>query len=72
VLRKNLESILLVSEDEIRAAVRFLMERVKIVVEPSGAVGVAAAIFGKLPPGIRSAGIIISGGNVDPGFLKTL
>ena len=49
ILRQNLESILLVTEDEIRATVRFLMERMKIVVEPSGAVGVAAAIFGKLP-----------------------
>jgi threonine dehydratase len=72
ILRKNLESILLVSEEEIRATVRFLMERMKIVVEPSGAVGVAAAIFGKLPAGIRRAGVIISGGNVDPAFLKTL
>ena len=65
VLQRNLESILLVSEDEIRAAVRFLMERVKIVVEPSGAVGVAAAIFGKMPAGISRVGIIISGGNID-------
>jgi len=72
ILRQNLEDILLVSEEEIRATVRFLMERVKIVVEPSGAVGVAAAIFGKLPAGIRRVGIVISGGNIDPEFLKTL
>ena len=72
ILRQNLESILLVSEDEIRATVRFLMERVKIVVEPSGAVGVAAAIFGRLPAGIRSVGVIVSGGNIDPEFLRTL
>ncbi len=72
VLQRNLESILLVSEEEIRATVRFLMERMKIVVEPSGAVGVAAAIFGKLPAGIRRAGVIISGGNLDPELLKTL
>ncbi len=72
ILKKNLESVLLVSENQIRAAVRFLMERVKIVAEPSGAVGVAAAMFGKLPTGIRRAGVIISGGNIDPDFLKTL
>jgi threonine dehydratase len=72
VLQRNLESILLVSEEEIRAAVRFLMERVKIVVEPSGAVGVAAALFGKLPAGIRRAGVIISGGNLDLELLRTL
>jgi threonine dehydratase len=72
ILQKNLESILLVTEEEIRATVRFLMERVKIVAEPSGAVGVAAALFGKLPAGIRRAGVIISGGNMDPAFLKSL
>lgn len=72
VLRRNLEDILLVTEQEIRATVSFLMERMKIVVEPSGAVGVAAALFGKLPAGIRRAGVIISGGNMDPAFLKTL
>lgn len=72
VLQRNLEQVLLVTEDEIRAAVRFLMERMKIVVEPSGAVGVAAAIHGKLPAGIRRAGIVISGGNFDPDLLKSL
>jgi len=72
ILRRNLESILLVSEEEIRAAMRFLMERVKIVVEPSGAVGVAAALFGKLPAGIRRVGVIVSGGNLDPEMLRTL
>jgi threonine dehydratase len=72
ILQKNLESILLVTEEEIRATVRFLMERMKIVVEPSGAVGVAAAIFGKLPEGISRAGIVVSGGNIDPAFLRTL
>jgi threonine dehydratase len=72
VLRRNLEAILLVTEDEIRAAMRFLLERVKIVVEPSGAVGVAAVLSGKLPAGIRKAGVIISGGNTDLEFLRTL
>jgi len=71
IIRRNLEDILLVTEDEIKAAVRFLMERVKIVVEPSGAVGVAASIFGKLPPGIRRAGVILSGGNLDVTGLLT-
>ena len=47
------------------------MLRMKIVVEPSGAVAAAAVLFGKLPTGIRSAGVIISGGNVDLEFLAT-
>jgi len=35
------------------------------LVEPSGAVPAAAVLFGKLPPGIASVGVILSGGNVD-------
>jgi len=72
VIQRNVERILLVSEDEIRATMRFLLDRVKILVEPSGAVSLAAVLFGKLPPGIGSAGVILSGGNVDLEFLKTL
>ena len=48
------------------------MERVKILAEPSGAVPLAAVLFGLLPSGIGSAGVIISGGNVDFDFLKTI
>jgi len=55
----------LVSEDEIRAAVRFLLLRLKILVEPSGAASAAAVLFGKLPEGCARVGIILSGGNVD-------
>ena len=59
-------------EGEIRATMRFLLERVKIVVEPSGAVAAAAVLFGMLPQEIESAGVVISGGNVDLDFLRTL
>jgi threonine dehydratase len=72
VLRRHVERILLVSEAEIRATVRFLLERVKILVEPSGAVAVAAVLFGMLPEGIEKVGVVISGGNVDLDFLKAL
>jgi len=72
VIRQNVENIFLVSEAEIRATMRFLLERLKILVEPSGAVSLAAVLFGKLPREIRSAGVILSGGNVDLDFLKTL
>ena len=50
----------------------FLLERLKILVEPSGAVAVAAVLFGMLPPEIKSVGVVISGGNVDLVFLRTL
>jgi threonine dehydratase len=72
VMQRHVERILLVSEAEIRATVRFLLERVKILVEPSGAVALAAVLFGMLPREIGSAGVVLSGGNVDIDFLKTL
>jgi len=72
VIRRHVESILLVSESEIRATMKFLLERLKILVEPSGAVAVAAVLFGMLPPEIKSVGVVISGGNVDLDFLKAL
>jgi threonine dehydratase len=65
VVRCLVERIVTVTEDEIRAAVKFLLLRLKILVEPSGAVPAAAALFRKLPPGIHSLGIVLSGGNVD-------
>jgi threonine dehydratase len=65
ILQKNVEQVVLVSDDEIRAAVKFLLTRLKILVEPSGAVGAAAALSGKLPAGLGRVGIVLSGGNVD-------
>lgn len=65
IVRRLVEGILLVSEEEIRATVRFLLERMKILVEPSGAVAAAAVIFGRLPVGVERVGVVISGGNVD-------
>ncbi|MDQ6708225.1 MAG: threonine/serine dehydratase [Acidobacteriota bacterium] len=65
VLQKFVESVILVSENEIRESVRFLLSRMKILAEPSGAVAPAVALFQKLPKEIRSVGVIISGGNMD-------
>ncbi len=72
ILRELAEDILLVSEEEMRAALKFLLMRMKILVEPSGAVAAAAVLFRKLPPGIRSVGVILSGGNVDFEVLQRL
>jgi threonine dehydratase len=65
VLQQLVDAIVLVSDEEIRQTVKFLLLRLKILVEPSGAVPAAAVLFGKLPPGIASVGVILSGGNVD-------
>jgi threonine dehydratase len=70
ILREHVERIILVTEEEIKAAVKFLLMRLKILVEPSGAVPAAAILSGKLPRGVHSIGVILSGGNVDFDDLK--
>lgn len=65
IVHELVEDIVLVTEEEIRAAMRFLLTRMKIVVEPSGAVAAAAVLRGKLPGRGGRVGVIVSGGNVD-------
>ena len=72
IVREWVESIVLVTDDELRAAMRLLLTRLKLVVEPSGAAALAAVLFGKLPRDLRRIGITLSGGNVDLELLKTL
>jgi len=56
-----------VSDDEARAAMRFAFEELKLVVEPGGAVGLAALLSRRFQlPGDGAIGVILSGGNVDP------
>jgi len=71
IIQRHVEKILLVTDDEIRATVKFLLMRLKILAEPSGAVAAAHALCGKLPSGLGRVGIVISGGNVDYEQLAT-
>jgi len=64
VVQRLVKSILLVSEDEIAETQAFIASRLKLVVEPSGAVAAAAVLKRKLPKDKRRVGIVISGGNV--------
>jgi threonine dehydratase len=72
IVQHLVEDVITVTEDEIAETTLFLLERMKILAEPSGAVAAAAVLFRKLPPGIRSAGVVISGGNVDWDTLASL
>jgi threonine dehydratase len=65
VLQRHVEKVLLVSEDEIRSTVKLLLTRMKLLVEPSGAVAAVAVLHHKLPENVRSIGVILSGGNLD-------
>ena len=69
VLRDRVERIVTVSEAAIVAAMRFVWERAKIVVEPSSAVPVAALLERKVEVRGKRVGVILSGGNVDLGAL---
>jgi threonine dehydratase len=70
ILKRTLTDVVLVSDDDIREAVRFLALRGRIIVEPTGAVGAAAALAGRLPvPKGARVGVVLSGGNIDPELL---
>jgi threonine dehydratase len=72
IVQAMAEGVLLVSEEEIKATMRFLLTRMKMLTEPSGAVAAAAVLHRKLPGDIRSVGVIVSGGNVDLDVLSDI
>nr|WP_211658141.1 pyridoxal-phosphate dependent enzyme [Phytoactinopolyspora halophila] len=64
IMRQLVDEILLVGDEQIVEAMRWLFERTKLVVEPSGAVGVAALLNGLIGARDARVGVIVSGGNV--------
>jgi threonine dehydratase len=72
IVQRHVEDVLLVSEEEILEATRFALLRLKLVIEPSGAAPIAAALFGRLPADLQRVGMLISGGNIDPPLLAAL
>jgi threonine dehydratase len=63
VNQRLVDDIVLVTDDEVRAAMRFAFERLKIVLEPSGATSLAAVLQGGFTGRV---GVILSGGNISP------
>jgi threonine dehydratase len=63
VASRLVDDVVTVTDEQIVAAMRFAFERLKLVVEPSGAVGIAAVLEGIVDA--PSVGIVVSGGNVD-------
>ncbi|HMR30187.1 MAG TPA: threonine/serine dehydratase [Geminicoccaceae bacterium] len=63
--RRLLKGGLVVTDDEVREAMRAAFAHLKIVVEPGGAVGLAAVLSGRLDCRGRTVAIVLSGGNVD-------
>lgn len=66
VIAALVDDVVTVTDGEIVAAMRFLFERLKVVVEPSGATALAAIMSGRVAIEGCRAGVVLSGGNVDP------
>jgi len=65
IIKEHVDHIVLVSEKEITSAMKLIWERMKIIVEPSSAIALAALLNEKQKYANKKVGIIISGGNVD-------
>jgi threonine dehydratase len=63
--RRLLSDVLTVTDQEVRAAIRFAFKNLKLVVEPGGAVALAAVLFGKVETAGKTTAIVLSGGNID-------
>ena len=69
IVQQLAEDVLTVTDEEIIETLRFILFRMKILVETSGATAAAAVMFKKLPTDAKRVGVILSGGNIDPDLL---
>jgi threonine dehydratase len=72
LIRRYVTDILAVSDAMLVETMRFMLERLKIVVEPTGCLAAAAALNGLVPIEGKRVGIVLSGGNVDSRVLAKL
>jgi threonine dehydratase len=70
ITRSNADDVLTVSDDEILGTMRFMLFRMKLLLEPGGAAAAAAVFHRRFPGGCRKVGVVLSGGNVDPDVLS--
>ena len=68
IIRENVDDIITISEEQIVEAMEFLWSRMKLVIEPSGAVSLAGVLSKQINLKSKKVGIVISGGNVDLTF----
>ena len=72
IVQQLAEDVLTVSDDEIIVTLRFILFRMKLLVETSGVAAAAAVMFQKLPADVKRVGVVLSGGNIDPELLAQL
>jgi threonine dehydratase len=70
ITRANADRVLTISDDQIITTMRFMLFRMKLLVEPSGAAAAAAVFTRKVPSDCKRVGVVLSGGNVDPEMLS--
>lgn len=71
IVQQLADDVLTVTDEEIIDTLRFMLFRMKILVETSGVAAAAAVMFRKLPADVTRVGVILSGGNIDPDLLQT-
>ena len=69
IIQKIAEDVLTVSDEEIMETIRFMLFRMKLLVEPSGAAAAAAVMCKKVPADVKRVGVVLSGGNIDASVL---
>ena len=72
IIQEIAEDVLTVTDEEILATINFILFRMKLLVEPSGAAAAGAVLFKKLPEDVRRVGVVLSGGNIDTDVLATV
>src|ERR1043165_7191980 len=72
IVQELAEDVLTVSDEEMIETLRFMLTRMKVLVETSGVAAAAAVMFRKLPPDVKRVGVVLSGGNIDPEQLARL
>jgi threo-3-hydroxy-L-aspartate ammonia-lyase len=72
ILQRVADDVLTVTDEEIIATLKFILFRMKLLVETSGATAAAAVMFNKLPADVKRVGVVLSGGNIDPDQLAKL
>ncbi|RZJ26913.1 MAG: threonine/serine dehydratase [Brevundimonas sp.] len=71
-INRRLARVETVSDAEVAEAVRYAFRTLKLVVEPGGAVSLAALLAGKIEAGDRTTALVLSGGNIDPGLFSDI
>jgi threonine dehydratase len=72
IVQQLAEDVLTVTDEEIIETLRFVLTRMKLLVETSGVAAAAAVMFKKLPADVKRVGVVLSGGNIDLDLLATL